>query len=311
MKIVKYLGLYVFPSMIGEFAALGAALCWTFSAILYRRVLSSTPSIQANTVRCLGTSLTLILFLVITRKNMILTELQTRDIFLASVSGAIGLGLGDTLYMLSLKTLGVSRAVPITCTYPLFNLIWAFFAGETITPQVIMGATTIVVGMWLLTNEKTEANNEKFVKKPHLKGLVYALSTAIAWSISISLINIAIKSAKSLEQAYAVNTTRLFAVTVLLLAYSLTNGKRINSLKVGWKNAAMLVFGGLIAIGLGWFLLTFSFTLIPESQAVPISSTTPLFSTLTGAVFLHEKVTAKVATGSIIVVVGLFMVFVG
>ncbi|MGQ9538308.1 MAG: hypothetical protein ACUVTE_01795 [Candidatus Bathycorpusculaceae bacterium] len=33
----------------------------------------------------------------------------------------------------------------------------------------------------------------------------------------------------------------------------------------------MLLAGGLIAVGLEWFLLTFSFTKIPEAQAVPIS----------------------------------------
>jgi transporter family protein len=71
----------------------------------------------------------------------------------------------------------------------------------------------------------------------------------------------------------------------------------------------MLLVGGIIAVGLGWFLLTLSFSYIPESQAVPISSTTPLFSTLSGIVFLREKVTAKVAIGSIIIVFGTFLIF--
>ncbi|MEM3153470.1 MAG: DMT family transporter, partial [Candidatus Bathyarchaeia archaeon] len=141
------------PRMIGELAALGAALCWTFSAVLYKKALAETKPISANIVRCAGTSLILILFFALIGKIHVFASLPARAIFLASVSGIIGLGLGDTLYMNSLEILGVARAVPITCTYPLFSLVWAFlFAGETITLPVVFGTVAIVFGIWLLTS---------------------------------------------------------------------------------------------------------------------------------------------------------------
>jgi drug/metabolite transporter (DMT)-like permease len=55
--------------------------------------------------------------------------------------------------------------------------------------------------------------------------------------------------------------------------------------------------------------LAYSFTEIPETQAVPLSSTTPLFSTLAGTVLLHEKVTVRNALGSVIIVAGIFLIF--
>lgn len=296
--------------MIGELAALGTALCWTFSAVFYRRALASTPPIQANTARCLGTSLILVMVLAILGRINIFAELPPQALLLTCISGAIGLGLSDTLYMLSLKIIGVSRAVPITCTYPLFNLVWAFIlAGENITLPVAAGAITIVLGVWLLTSEKANKSAGETPKRQHMYGVVLALSTAITWSISISIINLAVRNIQSLEHAYAVNTLRLLAAAVLLLVYSLISMKGLAFVKVGWRNAALLLSGGLIAIGLGWFLLTFSFLLIPESKAVPISSTTPLFSTLAGITFLHERVTAKIVLGSVMVVAGIFMVF--
>ena len=293
--------------MIGELAALGAALCWTFSAVVYKRALASTPPIPANTVRCLGTSLVLIAVLAFAGRIWVLAELPTHAILLTCASGIIGLGLGDTLYLLSLKTLGVSRAVPITCTYPLFNLVWAYLlAGETITVQVAAGAAVIVAGTWLLSIEK---NNGTMEGKHDLKGVFFAIFTAIAWSVSISMINLAVKKAQSFEQAYAVNTLRLVAVAVLLTLYSLASRRGLGSFKVGWRNTILLLSGGIIAIGLGWLFLTFSFLHIPESQAVPISSATPLFSALTSVVFLHERVTAKIGLGSFMVVAGIFIIF--
>jgi len=297
--------------MIGELAALGAALCWTFSAVLYKKALAKTKPISANVVRCAGTSLILVLVFTLIGKVYVFASLPAQVILLASVSGVIGLGLGDTLYMNSLEILGVARAVPITCTYPLFSLVWAYlFTGENITLPVVFGAVAIVLGIWLLTGEKKQsANADDGWKKLRIKGFIIALATAIAWSVSISMINLAVKTTAGMEQAYAINTIRVLAVAIFLLFLVPFRNVKHFIKEMERKTVVMLLAGGLIAIGLGWFFLTTSFIYIPEAQAVPISSATPLFSALFGMVFLREKVTAKVAAGSAMIVAGIFLVF--
>jgi DME family drug/metabolite transporter len=297
--------------MIGEFAALGSALCWTFSAVLYRKALAYTKPISANVVRCAGTSLIMVLVFVLIGKIHVFASLPSSVVFLAAVSGIVGLGLGDTLYMNSLEILGVARAVPVTCTYPLFSLVWAYLlAGETVTLPVFLGAVTIVFGIWLLTSSKEKHHSANGQKRVWIRGFVFALATAIAWSVSISMINLAVKSASGLEQAYAINTLRIVAVAAFLTVLTASMGNVRHSIRnMGWKTAAMLLTGGLIAIGLGWFFLTLSFMYIPESQAVPISSTTPFFSAFFSVIFLRERVTARIALGSVMVVAGIFLVF--
>ncbi|MEM3090485.1 MAG: DMT family transporter [Candidatus Bathyarchaeia archaeon] len=298
--------------MIGELAALGAALCWTFSAVLYRKALVETTPISANVVRCAGTSLILFLFFALLGKVYVFASLPVHVVLLTSISGIIGLGLGDTLYMKSLEILGVARAVPITCTYPLFSLVWAYlFVGENLTLPLIFGATIIVLGIWLLTptEKQYKTNESKRLIKIRSRGLVFALATALAWSVSISMVNLSVRASSGFEQAYAINTLRLVSVAILLLALvPLGDGKHFLQ-GIRLKTAAMLLAGGLIAIGVGWFFLITSFIYIPESQAVPISSTTPLFSALFGVLFLHEKVTYRIAIGSVIIVIGIFFVF--
>ncbi|MEM2367154.1 MAG: DMT family transporter, partial [Candidatus Bathyarchaeia archaeon] len=173
------------------------------------------------------------------------------------------------------------------------------------------GALAIVFGVWLLTGEQRQKSVDKNRRqmKLRMRGLIFALATAVAWSVSISMINLAVKATASLEQAYAINALRLVAVTIFLLALTPFGGAKRLVREMRLKVAGMLLAGGLIAIGLGWFLLTISFIYIPESQAVPISSTTPLFSALSGVVFLREKVTFRIAVGSIMVVAGIFLIF--
>ncbi|MGQ9530267.1 MAG: EamA family transporter [Candidatus Bathycorpusculaceae bacterium] len=180
--------------MIGELAALGAALSWTISAMLYKRALLKTKPISANAARLTSTCLILLAFLVVSGRTAILTNLPAYAIALSCASGIIGLGFGDTLYMKSLKLIGVARAVPITCVYPLFNLLWAaFLLEEPVTLPIALGALIIVLGIWLLSREE---NPNAIVagenKKILVNGVVSALAIAILWSISMAMIDVAV-----------------------------------------------------------------------------------------------------------------------
>ena len=298
--------------MIGELAALGAAICWTVSAVLYKEALLRAKPISANIVRCVCTSVVLVFCLVVMGKFGVLTDLPLYAVVLAGVSGIIGLGFGDTLYMVSLKLIGVARAVPITCIYPLFNLLLAvFLQGEAVTLYVVLGTVAIVFGVWLLSQEEEKGTSE-LQKRVLVKGVAYALATAIIWAVSITMINMAVTlpETKSLDHALAINTIRVAAVAVFLLASAPITDRKFSFLKMQRKTLAALLSGGIVALALGWFFLTFSFVHTLESQAVPISSTTPLFSTISGIIFLHERVTAKIVAGSILVVVGIFVIFI-
>ena len=296
--------------MIGELAALGAAVCWTVSAILYREALLKTKPVSANIVRCVCTSLVLVVCLAVIGKFGALMSLPADAVSLACASGIIGLGFGDTLYMVSLKLIGVARAVPITCIYPMFNLLWTIFlVGETVTLQVVLGAVTIVLGIWLLSQGKETGLAEK-QKKVVVKGMASAVATAVMWSISITMINMAVNETGTLDNALTINTIRVTAIAVSLLASAPMIDRDLDFLKMQKKTLIALIAGGVVALGLGWFLLTYSFAInTPESRVVPISSTTPLFSTLVGIVLLHERVTARNVLGSIVIVIGIFLIF--
>jgi DME family drug/metabolite transporter len=295
--------------MIGELAALGAALSWTVSAMFYRKALEQTKPVSANIVRLSCTSAVLITFLAMIGKFGVLTSLPLNIIALAAISGVIGLGVGDTLYMLSLKKIGVARAVPLTCTYPLFNLVWAiFFLGKPVTLSVALGAVVIVFGIWLVSYEK-ETNVIDVQRKVLVRGVAAALATALLWSVSIAMMDMAVTETPDLDHALIVNTVRAAAIALFLLALFPIIDKKREFLKVSRKTVATLLAGGIVALGLGWFFLTYSFVETVESRAVPISSTTPLFSTLVGIVLLHEKVTARSSLGSIIIVLGISLIF--
>ncbi len=294
--------------MIGELAALGAAISWAVSALFYKKALEGAKPISANIIRLALTGSILLLVVVAIGRFGVLTGMSWELFVLTAVSGIIGLGVGDTMYLMSLKSIGVSRAVPITCTYPLFSLLWALMFGEQITISVMIGAVVIVLGILILSHD-VQARATEAKKKALMLSVCIAVATAVLWSISISLMDLAVKSAPDLDHALTISTVRVATIGGLLLAVSPIVDRRMQFLKVGRKTVAASIIGGLFALGLGWFFLAYSFAVTSQARTVPISSTTPLFSTLAAMLFLHEKATVRNFAGSILIVMGIFLLF--
>ncbi len=75
------------------------------------------------------------------------------------------------------------------------------------------------------------------------------------------------------------------------------------------RSVALLIGGGAVALGLGWFLLAYSFLYIPQARAVPISPAAPLFAVFSGVIFLRERISIRNVVGAAIIVIGIFILF--
>ena len=297
--------------MIGELAALFAALCWAFAPILYRKALLSTKPISANIVRCATNATVLFVVLIILGKFGALAALPTSVLLIAIVSALLGLGIGDTLYLFGLKSIGVSRAVPLGATYPLFSLFWSvFFLGQLLSLTAIFGTAVILGGIFLLTRQKDE--EPAVVKgKASWLGIVASLGAAIAWSVGVILMDLALSSApQTLDANYAIVTLRLMTMALVLVGLAPFIDKNRGFLKMKKRTVLFLCVGGLIANGVGWILMNYSLQTIPETQSIPISSTSPLFAALAGFVLFREKATVKTVLGGIAIVVGIILIFI-
>jgi drug/metabolite transporter (DMT)-like permease len=296
--------------IFGEFAALGAAVSWAVAPILYRRALFRTKPMSANIIRCTSNAAVLMFILLALGKAGALASLPIEVVIITVVSGLVGLGIGDTLYMFGLRSVGVARAVPLAASYPLFSLVWATMLGEAVTVTAVLGAFVILLGILLLSREK-ENSIAGIKSNLVLKGIIVSLATAVVWSVSITLMDVAVTvpSVNSIDANYAIITTRIAAMAVFMLALAPVLDRDRGFLKMKRSTLIELCVGGLVANGVGWLLMNYSFLNILEAQAVPISSTTPLFSAVAGFALFHEKVTANNTLGAIVIVAGIFLIF--
>ena len=240
--------------MIGEFAALGAAVSWAMAPILYKKALSGVSPVSANIVRCASNAAVLVLVLVALGLTSALTRLPLGILAVVVVSGVVGLGVGDTLYMIGLKSIGVARAVPLASTYPLFSLLWATtLLNQPVTFAAIVGTVVILLGILLLRREQVDSAVHVHGRL-ELAGVAVSLLTAVAWSVSITMMDFAVTTpgvVNGLDANYAVVTVRIAGMALVMLAIAPLLDRERGFLKLGWRTVLLLCVGGLVANGLG------------------------------------------------------------
>jgi drug/metabolite transporter (DMT)-like permease len=297
--------------VIGEFAALGAAVCWAIAPILYRKAMSNASPVSANIIRLVSNAVVMVVILFALGLASVVATLPWQVLVLVVVSGLIGLGLGDTLYLVGLKAVGVARAVPLAATYPLFSLLWtSALLGQSVTSLAVAGAVVIVVGIWLLSREKGDVTIH-FRGRKVAFGVLASLLTAVVWSVSIAMMDYVVTlsgAVSSLEVNFAIVTVRVSGMALAITALAPLLDRKREFLRVTRKTVVLLCVGGLVANGLGWLLLNYSFQNI-QAQAIPISSTTPLFSMLAAFMLFREKLTRNNVTGALLVVAGVVLIF--
>jgi DME family drug/metabolite transporter len=292
--------------MIGEIAAISAAFCWAISAVLYKEVLRKVGYMTTNLVRSAFAVLFLLILFPVSLILYSSPALTSGELILLVIGALTNLVIGDTFYFIGLKKIGVSRAQPISASYPLFSmLLAAMFLSETLTTAIIIGTPLIAAGI-ALTSLATNERNGAITKASPLRGVAASLLAAIFWSVGLTAYKAALtNSSIDLISANFFRTTSILPF-LLLSIVAARESKQLR--KMTRADVGALALAGILALGVGGILLFMSQTMIENSKAVPLSSISPLFSLLLASHYSREKITAKIVMGTILIVTGVILV---
>lgn len=285
--------------MLGETLTLASAFCWAAGANLYKVGLRSMSPVKLNLVRSSAAAALLFVFVLALNKYEYFLLLYTPSAAYLLAASLIGWALGDTLYLISLKHIGVSRAVPLTYSYPLFLVPMSMFIlHEPFTVSIAVGTVLITLAVWLLSGQKT-IRPEGSAKV----GFVAGILTALCWALGVTLFKLAVASFDPVFTAFF----KILVVLPSLAIYLKVLGpKEADSSTTPPKRSEVVsaMLGGLVSVGLGDMIYLVGLSLTQANIAVPLSSSTPIFSVILAAVFMRERITTRSVLSSVLVVVG-------
>jgi drug/metabolite transporter (DMT)-like permease len=281
-------------------SALASALGWTLVTLVARDLTAQFPSLSLNIIRSAGASFLLVPVALTLGDVRSLGQVSALAWACLTVSVLAAIGIGDTAFFESTKSLGIGRAMTIaTAGHPILASLCAFWwFGEQITATVAVGSLVTLGGLALILSERgveTDVSPEK-----RRRGLTLALIAALAWAVSAALMKppveeidpLTIQAVRMPGSALVLWATPWARGTVRgLWAQRLSVGRRVALLSVLTAMSAVAYLSGLKYAGV--------------ALGTVLSSVSPLFALPIGLIAFGERLTWRAAIGAILAVVGI------
>ncbi|NJE77502.1 permease, partial [Thermococcus sp. ES12] len=112
--------------MLGVVLSLLSAFGWAFSSILLKLSMKNKSAVTVNIVRLYIIAVVYAIFFTINGNWKEVLNMTPLQLLVAFISAQFGFVIGDYFFFNAMKIMGVSRTVPITSSYPLWAILWAY-----------------------------------------------------------------------------------------------------------------------------------------------------------------------------------------
>ena len=291
---------------LGEFLAVATAMIWASAVILFKKSGETVHPIALNFFKNVLAAVLLLPSLWIFGETLA-RPVPRGDYLLLLLSGALGIGVADTLFFVSLNLLGAGLSAIVDCLYSPFVIGFAMlWLGERLTVWQFIGVVMIVSAVLEATLRKQ--GNHLSRRNLWLGVLCGALSMAgTAGGI------VMVKPLLEHSPILWVSEIRMFGGVIVLLVVLLFRRDRreiLRSIMVrrGWGYMVSSSFIGAYLALLFWLGgMKYSHA----SVAAALNQTSNIFVFVFAAIFLRERITLQRALGIVFGVAGAYLVTFG
>lgn len=184
---------------------------------------------------------------------------------------------------------------------PALLVLWsAIFLREKLTPGGYLGLAMITAGI-ILIGATTLLQNR--AEKPHMKGILVALSVSLIISIYTLIDGTAVRAGPPLPYALT-----MFMFVPVVTTPCLTRYYGWNHFTQAWsRNRSYLLLGGLLGI-VAYLLALFAYTFAPLSYSGAIREVSAVIGAFFGWKFLNEQLGGIRVVGAVIVFAGVLVI---
>jgi len=291
---------------IGEFSALGVAVCWTLSALFFEKAGSKIGSLAVNVIRLTMAVVLLGLAGWVARGYFFPSDATAYQWFWLSLSGFIGFFLGDLCLFHSYSIIGSRMAqLVMTLAPPITAFIGFLFLGEHLSFRQIMGISIAVFGILIAMLGKEKG--EKLNFNVPVKGFLFAFGGAAGQALGLII------SKKGIGSYDAISATQIRAITggvsFLLLVTFLHRWGSIRHAVSDKSGVKFVLFGSIAGPVIGVTLSLFAIQHTEAGVAATLMGLVPIFIILPSAIMFKERITPFQILGAFISVAGCVLLF--
>lgn len=291
---------------LGEITALLTACCWSFSSYIFTAAANRIGSVQLNINRMIFAVIILFITIILAGINF---ELSNKQILNLSISGIVGLVLGDSFLFKAFTMIGTRLSMLLMSLTPAMSAILAyFFLGERIALLGITGMIITLLGITLVVFDKKENRTSSHSGKG--LGIFYGILGALGQALGMIFAKLAFE--ESNINGFLATFVRLFSATILILPIAILFKRYKNPVKLysDDRKGLVLTLGGTF---FGPFLgITLSLISIANTSvgiASTLMATVPVIMLPIGKFVFKDQIKLKAVIGAVIAVAGIAILF--
>lgn len=290
--------------MLGEVAALAAALLWALATLLFGQLGKSLLPLGLNLAKGAIALLLLALTLLILGRPP--AGLEGWVLVLLLASGGVGIGLGDTVYFAAINHLGARRALLMETLAPaLAALLAAVGLGEVLSWSAYLGMALTLAGVGWVISQRLPPTAE-VTPSPGYRGILYGVLAALGQASGAVLSRAALADT-SVDPLWS-SLLRLVGGVLLITTLLASQGQlrhHIKPLESG-RVLALVAVAAVLGTYLGIYLQQIALKYSPTGVAQALTATSPLFI-LPMAVLVGDRVTGRAVGGAVVALVGVVL----
>jgi drug/metabolite transporter (DMT)-like permease len=298
---------------MGESAGLLTSCLWTGSSLLFtsagRRIGSFNVNVYRTTIAILLLFCAHAVFL-----GALLPVASSAQWFWMSLSGVVGLGIGDFGLFAAYVTIGPRRSVLMQASSPIFASVGAYLAfGETISPLSLIGIAVTLTGIVVVLLEREETFEEKpAADRRKSWGLFFGLISAMGQGFGVVLskkgMYAGVEVAMNPVSAALIRmlSTGLFVWACAALLGRLPEVQKATGNRDGIRYTAA---GALVGPFLGVTLSMVAIANAPAGVAQTLMSLMPVFIIPAIWIIYREKTSWRGILGAVVAVAGVALLF--
>ncbi|MHA1948978.1 MAG: DMT family transporter [Candidatus Thorarchaeota archaeon] len=293
--------------ILGIIAGLANSITYASATVVYQSQIKKSNSFIANCIKTWA-AVPLMIGAMIVLGSSSFSSVPISATFSFILSMFFGVILADTCYLAGQRRIGVSYALPISMTYPIFtNIIAVFLLWEPIIMSKLMGIIIAVLGVAVLSREQFSSGKDGIeIRSIDKFGLLLTILTAILTALSAILIQAGVNGVDPITGA-SIRIVSGFLVMLPLGLLAKTRNVQIPSR----RPAAVLAIAGIVGMGFATFFWVIAIKYIGAIKASVLSATSSLFGVPVSIFVLGEKLTRKSGLSIAATIFGVILVLSG
>jgi drug/metabolite transporter (DMT)-like permease len=297
----------------GEIAALGTALFFAFGSTLFTFAGRAFGSQWVNRVRLLLASLMIAIVHVLLLGYLVPQGVSTESLGWLSISGIVGLVLGDMCLMQAFVMIGPRLSMLMMALAPMFSTVIAWlFLNETLDGQTVIGIILAVAGVIIVVTERTTAGRTSVAVsgREYRIGLLFGLGGSLGQAGGTILSRLGL--AAGIEPISA-SLIRLTVATVVIWIIAFLRGQAggtFSAIQAKPRASLQLVAATIAGPVIGVWLSLVAVQRTSVGIASTLSALTPIFLIPISYFVFKEHVTRQAIFGTIIATIGTVLLFI-